>query len=281
MSEFSILQLSDTHLSDRFTYYASNNEISAAAVAGESCDHIVHTGDITLDGIRHVRDFADCVAFTNIVGRDVRYLPGNHDIGDNPKFSKPGLMGSAVSDDRLRRHEEFFGDTWWSFDEGAWRIIGINAMIIGSGLPQERKQYDWVASQVESVGDRFIALFSHLPIFIDTPEDGLALNYWSIDPVGHDHMRGLIEHPNLRLIASGHLHQQRSRKFAKINLEWCPSTAFTTGPALVPEMGGSRQVGYLVHRFHGNGNVETTMTAPQGLISHRLDDVASEVYPNL
>ncbi|MBX3597732.1 MAG: metallophosphoesterase [Rhizobiaceae bacterium] len=282
MTEFSVLQLSDTHLSDRFGYYASNNGKSALAAAGQNCDYIVHTGDITLDGIRHPKDFEDSSKFFKIIDRPVLCLPGNHDIGDNAKFAKAAdENGSALNAERLRRHEDYFGSTWWSFDHGSWRVIGVNAMIIGSNLLQEQEQYEWISSQMETLDGRFIALFSHLPIFVDTPEDGLTLNYWSIDPVGHTRMSTLINHPNLRLVGSGHLHQQRSRKYRQINLEWCPSTAFTTGPSLVPEMGGSRQVGYLVHRFRKNGEVETAMIVPEGLVNHHLEDVVAEVYPGL
>lgn len=279
MSSFRILQISDTHLSPRTENFHQNNELLIDALKASDHDYIVHTGDITLDGIRFEEDYPFCREFLGRAGKTIHYLPGNHDIGDNPRLSQPdNPMGSTINQARVARYDQYYGRDHWVFDQGNWRILGISSMLIGSGLEREQEQYAWIEAQLASLGDRHLALFTHQPLFIDSPE-GVELTYWTIDPSGHEPLRNLIEHPQLKLIASGHLHQQRSRAFGKINLEWCSSIAFTTREELVPEMGGSRQVGYLEHDFHDDGRVETrTLTIP-GFVNSYLDDVLLEVYP--
>lgn len=60
MSRFSILQISDTHLSPRTDHFRENNRLLAEPLAESDHDFIVHTGDVTLDGIRYDEDYALC-----------------------------------------------------------------------------------------------------------------------------------------------------------------------------------------------------------------------------
>lgn len=279
MNPVRILQISDTHLSPRTTRFHENNELMIDVLRKAGHDHIVHTGDISLDGIRFEEDHGFAKAFLDRAGRVIHYLPGNHDVGDNPRLSKPeNVMGSAISPTRLERYLRHHEKDRWVIDCGAWRLIGINSMRIGSGLDGERQQYDWIADQLGSLGRRHLALFTHQPLFVDTPEDK-ELTYWTVDPIGRENLSALIGHPQLKLIASGHLHQQRSRRHGGIALEWCSSIAFTTREELVPEMGGHRQVGFVEHLLHEDGIVVTRPLVLPGFVNSYLDDCLLEVYP--
>lgn len=279
MTTFKILQISDTHLSGRLNHFQTNNELMLEVMKGCTHDLIVHTGDITMDGIRYAEDFEFCHEFYDGLERKVFFLPGNHDVGDNPQLARSAREnGSAIDEERMQRYLQFYQSDRWSVDRGSWRLLGINSLLIGSGLARERQQNAWVADQLADIGDRHLALFTHQPLFVDEP-DPIELTYWTVDPQGRESLRFLMEHPNLRLIASGHLHQQRSRIHNRINLEWCPSIAFTTRERLVPEMGGQRKVGYLEHVFAENGSVSTTTLRHPRLQDHHLDDVIEVVYP--
>ncbi|MGO4407620.1 metallophosphoesterase [Bosea sp. RAF48] len=279
MPPFRILQISDTHLSPRTEHFRLNNDLMREPL--RQCDHdlIVHTGDITLDGVRYEEDHAYCRDFFGQFPKQVWFIPGNHDVGDNPALSKPEQMnGSAINLGRLERYRRFFGPDRWSFDTPAWRVIAINSMLVGSGLDEEQAQFDWMDQQLASAESRYIALFTHQPLFIDEPEP-TERTYWTVDPSGGRRFRSLVEDSRLRLIASGHLHQQRSRRYGGIALEWGPSVAFTTREALVPEMGGSRQVGHAEHTLHDDGRIETRVLHIPGSVTSYLDDMIEEVYP--
>ena len=279
MSPLRILQLSDTHLSPRTKRFRENNELMLGALRTADHDLIVHTGDITLDGIRFEEDYRFCREFLDRAEKHILYIPGNHDVGDNPRLSQPEtVMGSAISANRLDRFLRYYGDDKWSIDRGNWRILGINSLRIGSGLDGERQQNDWIREQLNSLGERYLALFTHQPLFVDDPENA-ELTYWTVDPTGRENLRDLMLHPQLRLIASGHLHQHRSREFGQARLEWCPSIAFTTREELVPEMGGKREVGFLEHDLHDDGSVETRVATLSGFVNDNLDDYLLEVYP--
>lgn len=280
MSAIRIMQISDTHLSPRTENFRENNRSMAAPLAASDHDFIIHTGDITLDGIRFEEDYRLCREFFDTSGKDILFIPGNHDIGDNPALSKPASVnGSAINEQRLARFKDYFGAGRWSFDRGNWRIIGLNSMLIGSGLAEETEQYRWLDALLASAGERFIAIFIHQPIFIDEPGDSEELTYWTVDPSGQKPLAALVAHPGLRLIASGHLHQQRSRRHGNIAMEWCSSIAFTTREELVPEMGGTRLVGYMEHELHDDGSVTSRVREIPDFVNNYLDDVLLEVYP--
>lgn len=279
MSSFTVLQISDTHLSPRTQYFHENNELVLETLKASSHDFIIHTGDITLDGIRYEEDYQFCRDFFGQSGKAILYIPGNHDIGDNPQLSQPvDANGSRISPSRVERFNRFYGRDRWSVDQGSWRLLGISSLLIGSGLPQEQEQYDWIRQQLSTLGDRHLALFTHQPLFIDDTQSS-ELTYWTVDPKGWPELQALMQHPQLKLIASGHLHQQRSREVNGVRLEWCSSIAFTTREELVPEMGGDRQVGYLDHRFHEDGRVETQVQVAPDFVNSYLDDMLLEVYP--
>ncbi len=276
---FSILHISDTHLSPRTEHFRANNDMLSQMLRAAPHDCVIHTGDITLDGIRYEEDYVLCRALLEGIGREIRYIPGNHDIGDNPRLSKPAEAGgSGINAERLNRFKSFYESDRFAFDRDGWRIIGINSMLIGSGLPEEQEQYDWIDGQLATLDLRHLAVFSHQPLYIDAPDD-TELTYWTVDPAGWPRLAPLMNHPQLRLIASGHLHQQRSRKRNGVALEWCSSIAFTTTEELVPEMGGSRRVGYMEHTLHDDGTVSSRVHHVDGFANTHLEDVIKEVYP--
>lgn len=279
MTSFRILHISDTHLSPRTTHFRHNNDVMAKLLTEADHDLIIHTGDITLDGIRYEEDYTFCQEFFAATGKDIMFLPGNHDIGDNPRLSEPAEAGgSAINAERIARYERFHGEHWWSTDIQGWRLIGIDSLIVGSGQAREAEQYEWLRERVATAGSNHIALFTHQPLYVDEP-DPIDLTYWTVDPLGRENVRFLMEDPRLKLIASGHLHQQRSRLFGAVKLEWCPSIAFTTREELVPEMGGRREVGFLEHELYADGTVTSKHVSPAGFDNDYLDDCIREVYP--
>ncbi len=74
-------------------------------------------------------------------------LPGNHDIGDNPTRQVRRRPQPATEQDR-QAFLSIFGEDRWRFDAAGWCFIGLNSLVMNTGLASEAEQFDWLASQL-------------------------------------------------------------------------------------------------------------------------------------
>ena len=99
-----------------------------------------------------------------------RYLPGNHDIGDNP--TAVGLLPSQpVTEQSRQALSRVFGEDRWRFDAAGWCFIGLNSLVMNTGLASEAEQFDWLASELASANGKPVALFLHKPLYLNAPDD--------------------------------------------------------------------------------------------------------------
>jgi 3',5'-cyclic-AMP phosphodiesterase len=135
---FRIAQISDTHLSAEKPFFVANFTRVAEALAGERPDLVVNSGDISLDGADRDNDLEAARRLHDELGHAVRFIPGNHDLGDNEECHN--VHGGAISAERRARYLNHFGSDWWRMDVPGWRIIGVNAQLFGSYLPAAAEQ---------------------------------------------------------------------------------------------------------------------------------------------
>src|SRR5258708_226392 len=161
---FRIAQISDTHLSDRKPFFVDNFVRVGEAICASKPDLLLNSGDISLDGAGHEADLAAAKLLHDALDLPMRFLPGNHDLGDSQ--DAPSHHGEAPIDagrrDRYLRH---FGADWWSFDVPGWRVIGINAQLLGSNLKAAEDQHAALSDAIAGIGRRKLALFLHKPLF--------------------------------------------------------------------------------------------------------------------
>ena len=85
---------------------------------------------------------------------------------------------------------------------------------------------DWLTSRLSGGNGKPIALFLHKPLFLQTPEDpeteGTAIRYVP-QPVRAKLVEMLGSH-DVRLVASGHVHQRRDFTYGRTRHIWAPST---------------------------------------------------------
>jgi len=275
---FTVLQVSDTHLSSRIPRFNANWVAAARVIAQEAASLVVHTGDAALDGPDHEEDlgFAARLIRRGLgdAGPRLRCTPGNHDVGDQPSLAPR----QPATDQRVSRHAAALGAASWVEDAPGWRLIGVNSQVLGTGTAAEEAQDAMLAEALLTLGRRRIALFLHKPPFLegmDEPEGG----YWTVPPAQRWVLAPLLDHPALRLVASGHLHLARLRQAGKVTHAWCPATAFIVGPALMPDAhGGARRLGLLRHRF-GEDCVDTDEVRLPGAETILFDPIAAEIYP--
>lgn len=269
---FSVVQVSDSHVSPRVTRFNANWEAAAAAVNALSPDLVVHTGDATLDGADHEEDAAFAARGLAAIAAPVRVVPGNHDVGD------PAAPRQPADADRLARFERHLGPAVWTEDRPGWRLLGLNSQAMGASGGLEGAVAAAVDEAVGSLDGRRLAVFLHKPALFDSLEEAEA-GYWAVPPAARRPLRRLLSHPSLRLVASGHLHVARIAAHGPATLAWCPSCGFLVGERLLPDArGGVRRLGLLRHVFREDV-VETELLPIAGAEPVEIDGFVDEIYP--
>lgn len=259
---FRIAQISDTHLSAAKPFFVENFQALARWLRSSRPDLVVNSGDISLDGAAREDDLAAAKALHDEIGVPVRYIPGNHDVGDNRDV--PDLHHQPAIDERrcaaYRRH---FGEDRWALDVPGWRVIGVNAQLIGSGLGEAAAQDSFLASSVAGAAGRRIALFIHKPLFDARPdEDEVGGRF--LNPAPRQQLLRLMAAAPASLVASGHVHQYRSAAHDGACAVWAPSSAFVLPDAFQPVY-GLKQVGYVEHRLDPDGSWDGGFVQPSGM----------------
>jgi 3',5'-cyclic AMP phosphodiesterase CpdA len=251
MTEFRLTQISDTHLSRaaRFAGLTDNFHRVSAHIDAVRPDLVVNSGDLAWNVPANSSDLAYAREMHAALPVDCRYLPGNHDVGDNPT-----AVGAAPAHPATETLRDAFvaacGEDRWQFEAAGWRFIGLNSLIMNTGIPSEQAQMDWFAAQLSGANGKPIALFLHKPLFLETPDDpetpGTAIRYVP-QPVRAQLVEMLGQH-DVRLVASGHVHQRRDFTYGRMRHVWAPSVGFTMPERMQPVM-GAKETGLVEYRF--------------------------------
>ena len=170
MPEFRLTQISDTHLGRRMTPLLDNFARVSEYIDMKRPDLVVNSGDISFDGPGQFDDLEFARMLHGAFPVACRYLPGNHDIGDNPTAVGPAPK-QPVTEQSLKAYLSVFGEDRWRFDAAGWCFIGLNSLIMNTELASEAEQFDWLASQLSDSQGKPVALFLHKPIFLKAPND--------------------------------------------------------------------------------------------------------------
>jgi 3',5'-cyclic AMP phosphodiesterase CpdA len=253
MTVFRLIQISDTHLSRRLPQFTENFHRVSEYIDSARPDLVVNSGDLGFDGYEHRDDLAFAREEHDALPVGCRYLPGNHDIGDNPT-----LVGAPppqpASEANRQTFLSIFSEDRWRFDAGGWRFIGLNSLIMNTALACEEEQLEWLAAQLSSLNGKPLALFLHKPLFLNAPDDPelatTSIRYVP-QPV-RGRLLAMLGAVDLRLVASGHLHQRRDYSCRKVRHIWAPSTGFIV-PDAKQEVIGIKEVGLVEYRFQPDG----------------------------
>ena len=266
-----VVQISDTHLSGGKQHFAPNWQPLVAWVRAQSPDLIIHSGDVTVDGADVEEDMTFCAAALPALGAPVLCVPGNHDVGE---AKSPHQLVNAERIARWRRH---FGPDYWAHDIPGWRFCGLDSLLLGSGDPEEERQFSWLERALAGAEGRRVAWFLHQPLFLEDPAEG-DTGYWGVKPAPRARLLDLARRHGVALIASGHLHKSHDRHLDGIRVIWAPSAAFVVGPELQPEMPGEKRLGAVLYEFRPDG-FSGAIHEIDALRPFRIDDVLHEVYP--
>ena len=272
MTQFRLTQISDTHLARRLQLLTDNFDRVREHIDATRPDLVINSGDLSFDGPTSRNDLEFAKSLHEALPVPCRYLPGNHDLGDNPTAIGP--VPSHPASEHLRKNFiDVIGEDRWRFDEAGWCFIGLNSLIMNTGIASEAEQFDWLASELGRANSRPVALFIHKPLFLHTSGDP-ELESSAIRYVPQPRRQQLIEmfdKVDLRLIASGHVHQRRDFTYGHTRHIWAPSAAFKISDAR-QELIGIKETGLVEYRFLPD-SFEVRHVRAQGQVDIDLDDV--------
>lgn len=214
-----IALIADTHLSVRSPECVANWHAARRAVGRLGADLSIHLGDITLDGQTHGDELAFASRLMQQWPTEMRCVPGNHDLGDG--------SGEMPLDDRLlRAYGNVFGPDHWVIKKGDWKLLGVNAQLLGTDSAQEAALWEWIAEQGRSAPDHtHTALFLHRPM-LRLQSGELARKGRYVGSAATERLlKGPLQ-PTLRLVVSGHAHQYVDTTVEGVRHLWMPSIAF-------------------------------------------------------
>ncbi len=249
-----IVHVSDSHLSPTHTYFEMNWAAFQADMAASPPDLVVHGGDLAFNAPVAEADLAYAVARVADLGLPWRAIPGNHDIGEAPPFSR---LNQPLTPERIAAWKRHVGPQWWVDDVADWRLIGLDTSLMGSGLADEAVQSEFLRQALADRGRRSVMVFIHMPPFDADPDDP-ARTTSVIPHVARGPFLDACASGGVKVIACGHLHIYRRVRHRGMEIVWAPPTAMVD-----VRRGLSKR-----RRFPRPGYVEWTLNGRRA--THRL-----------
>jgi 3',5'-cyclic-AMP phosphodiesterase len=229
--ELSFVQISDSHMGFNKaanpdvtgTFQTALDRIKALHVPPE---FILHTGDITQ--LSKPEQFDTVSQMLQQTGKDVFYVPGEHDfLDDNGK----GYL------DRFGKNAH--GAGWYSFDQKGVHFIGlVNVVDLKAGglgvLGHE--QLEWLEDDVKHLSHSTpIVLFAHIPLWAVYPDWGWATED-SAQALSYLKKFGSVT------VLNGHIHQTMQKVEGNVTFHTACSTAFPQPQPGAPQGPGPMKV---------------------------------------
>lgn len=266
-----IVQISDNHLSARHGYSRNNWEATLAHIEAVEPDLVISTGDLVIDD----PDEADTRAFARAQFDRLPcpwlVVPGNHDVGDGPPAP---WQDQPVTAERVEAFVGTWGMDRFIHDIDGWRLVGINGLLLGSGLGDVESEHDdWLEHALRGARGRRLALFAHKPFFIASPDE--ADTNMNVPGRARRRVLAQLARHDVRLVATGHLHDARVRHADGATHVWCPTSAFVLTDHDVDPFGGVPQIGLIEYDFDHHG-VSWRTRSPAGVAAFSLSTEVAE-----
>ncbi|MEZ5908117.1 MAG: metallophosphoesterase [Hyphomicrobiaceae bacterium] len=155
------------------------------------------------------------------LGKDLHYVPGNHDVGDKPL---KGLPAEFASEESLALYEQAFGAPWYAVAHGGCRFIILNSSIMNSGLEAERLQRQWLERELAAPDPSRTFVLIHYPPYITQADE--PSHYDNIDEPARSWLLEQIAKARVEAVFSGHVHHFFFNRLAGCHLYVLPPTSF-------------------------------------------------------
>lgn len=259
-----IAQISDTHLSPRRRYFTANFDRIAEVLAVDPPDLVINTGDLALNGADEDADLELAVARHREFKATTLLLPGNHDVGDSVDVGSK----QPITSERLGRYRRLVGPDYWRTDVAGWRLLGLNAQLLGSGLAETEAHLAAIRDAAASLYGRALAVFIHKPVADLALHETEVSNRMLTPPARRD-LLDALGGVMPAFVACGHVHQYRVSRFGGAEHVWAPATSFIISDPWQPVF-GAKCVGYIEHLLEPDGHHRHRLVTPRDLAHHDL-----------
>lgn len=241
MASIRIVHVSDTHLSPTHAYFAMNWDAFRAEMAANPPELLVHGGDLAFNAPAEAGDLAYAAAEIRALGVDWLAIPGNHDIGEAPAFSR---LEQPITPATMAAWRRLVGPQWWRRDVGAWRLIGLDTALMASDLAEEAEQDGFFREALGSRDGRPVMVFVHIPPFDEDPGD--AKKTTSVIPFpARGGFLDACAAGGVKIVACGHLHVYRHHVYRGMDIVWAPPTAMVDMKKWLSRFGRLPRPGYV------------------------------------
>ena len=261
-----VVHVTDTHLSRSHGYFVDNWRIFCEIVAADPPDLVIHSGDVSFNGPSNEDDLAFARMQMDMLPCPWLIVPGNHDIGEAPRYSR---LAQPLNDERIAAWRRHFGPQYWLRDFGDWRIVGIDTSLMGSDRLEEADQRAFLSNALETRGERPVLLVMHMPPFVQTAEDSKATTS-SVVPEARMALLDSCRNGGVRAIACGHLHIHHQMEWGGVQIVWGPCTSFVKMAQWHGKLGKFPRSGYL-EWFLDGVNFSHRLVEPSRMISHDME----------
>lgn len=238
---WTIIQISDTHLMNRaeLQFVQMNPEQSFHDVVRDiqsrfpKLDAIVHTGDLAQVPVSAT--YERYLAFMQSWNVPHYQIPGNHDNCEVFPFHQQTNRVHAI---------EF----------GTWTLVLLNSAVKG-------KVDGWVAQEQLHQLQKILIEHAEQHIIVACHHHPFAMQSHWIDQhrlKNAEHLKDVIhQHPNVKLVLFGHVHQDSKNEYQGVSYLSTPSTSVQFKPKSDDFALDSREPGYRVLHLSENGDFET------------------------
>ncbi|MDP6777959.1 MAG: metallophosphoesterase [Candidatus Latescibacteria bacterium] len=251
--------ISDIHVGTPRSYrfqpaWAKNWQTARKQIVELSPDFLLIGGDLTRDGATHRFELDQIKADLDNLPFPCYAIPGNHDVGNKYLEGQPHLICARAVD----RFSEVFGSTEWSFEHKGVRFGGFNALLAGSGLPEEERMWSWLEDQARNQPQGDSVWLLHPTLFMEDPDepswdpeaDRLEWIY-TVDQPHRGRILDALAAAGATLAITSHVHCRHTLSARGIRIQASPSTAFSQ--ACSRWIGGDPALGFLHCRVDGSG----------------------------
>jgi 3',5'-cyclic AMP phosphodiesterase CpdA len=151
-------------------------------------------------------------------------LPGNHELGNLP------------TPETLARYRRFFGDDYFAFSIGGVRALALDTPLLfnWTEMPQALvEQALWLQGELAAATadpPTHLIVFQHHPWFVDEVDE--PDGYFNLPRQHRRSVLDAFEHAGVRVVFSGHLHQNRTHRYGAVELVTSGTVCDSAEPGL-------------------------------------------------
>lgn len=185
---------------------SARSEVARAFIDGLEVPLVMHLGDLVQEypgSPRFEVSRAHAMHLWSNLSSEVRWVAGNHDVGDKPD---PTLVGLPIQRDWLDEYHKLFGPSWYSFDRGPCHFVVINGQLVNAPLPEAKAQMAWLEFDLQRNKGRRTFLFVHMPLYLYADDEPGLGHYDNIAQPGRGQLLDMIDTFGVEWVFSGHVH---------------------------------------------------------------------------